>query len=361
MRWREYPQKGRFLHHSYILMLEYLRFFVNEERRKVHVFCVQNEVLLHLTERIFGEGMFLQKIRVRFLEKGEEARLPKGAKMLPKPWRKAYIEHRKPYYLEGDTAVIQTTAENSLYWRKQTAALLEKLKQEGTEVIIPPAEGELPKGILPFADGKRMMYLFAFAGAAEALRRQGKNPAECRYLLAGGNAAAWRSALISMDHRVNHLAIFTADVREAKEAEEELFREWGLVAEVFASPKHPALGEADVVFGCGMEQRKYEHMLKKDALWFDLAGNRPVLRRLMEHRPDVTVVDQFFFRREKRQMEGGAAEAEAFLACPIFRENWKLSPEEAAGKEISGALQEMGYAVSGFSLLGKRVKIMRKP
>ena len=105
----------------------------------------------------------MQKIRVRFLEKGEEARLPKGAKMLPKPWRKAYIEHRKPYYLEGDTAVIQTTAENSLYWRKQAAALLEKLKQEGTEVIIPPAEGELPKGILPLADGKRMMYLFPSA------------------------------------------------------------------------------------------------------------------------------------------------------------------------------------------------------
>ena len=116
-----------------------------------------------------------------------------------------------------------------------------------------------------------------------------------------------------------------------------------------------------MVFGCGMELRKYEHMLKKDVLWFDLAGNRPVLRRLMEHRPDVTVVDHFFFRREKRQMEGGAAEAEAFLTCPIFRENWKLSPEEATGKEISGALQEMGYAVSGFSLLGKRVKIMRKP
>jgi hypothetical protein len=60
-------------------------------------------------------------------------------------------------------------------------------------------------------------------------------------------------------------------------------------------------------------------------------------------------------------MEGGLAEAEVFLTCPIFRENWNFSSKEAVGKEISGALQEMGYAVSGFSLLGKRVKIMRKP
>ena len=305
----------------------------------------------------------MEKIRVRFLEKKEQVPLPVGVKMLPESWQKIYIEKRKPFRLEGDTAILHTTAENgrTSLWRNNAVKLLEALKKKGVSVIIPPAEGDLPREILPFADGRRLTNLFAFQGAREVLKRQGKQPEECRYLLAGGNEAAWRAALVSMGNEANHLSIFTADVGEAKKLEQELFAEWGLLAEVFASPKNPVFQEADVVFGCGMEQRKYEYMLKEGAVWIDLAGNRPVLRKLTEKRPDVTAVDGFFFRKGKKQLEGRSAEAEAFLSCPAFRENWESFPEGDAGKEILCALQEMGYGLSGFSLMEKRVKIRRKP
>lgn len=302
-------------------------------------------------------------VRIRFLEKGEKAVLPKRAEILPKGWRRKYIEKRKPFRREEDTAILQTEAENSMtaLWRKNSRRLLEKLKADGVEIVIPPMEGELPRDILPFANGKRLTNLFAFRGAAEVLRRQGKNPAECQYLMAGGSEGTWRSALISMGNEVNHLAIFTIDVRETKKLEQELFEEYGLMTEVFASPKNPVFGQADVIFGCGMEQRKYEHMLKEGAVWIDLAGNRPVLRKLQETRPDVTVMDGFFFRRGKKQTEGRNAEAEAFLSCNVFRDNWQFPLSEAAGKEMLCELEENGFTVSGFSLYEKRVKIMRKP
>ena len=35
-----------------------------------------------------------------------------------------------------------------------------------------------------------------------------------------------------------------------------------------------------IMLDCGMEQGRYEYMLKNDAVWIDLAGNRPVLRKL---------------------------------------------------------------------------------
>ena len=305
--------------------------------------------------------------RIRFLEKGEKAVLPAGVKVLPKNWQRVYIEKRKPYRLEQEseylTAILQTEKDDAMtaVWRKSERKLLERLKKEGVEVVVPPVEGELPKDVLPFADGKRLTNLFAFLGAAEALNRLGKNPAECRYLLAGGNEGAWRAALFSMGNEVNHLAIFTADVREAKKLEQELFEEYGLMAEVFASPKNPVFLQADVVFCCGMEQRKYEHMLKEGAVWIDLVGNRPVLRKLQEARPDIFVMDGFFFRRGKKQAEGRSAEAEAFLSCDIFRENWHFPLAETAGKEMLCELKAKGYAVSGFSVLGKRVKIRRKP
>ena len=309
----------------------------------------------------------MKTAKVRFLEKGEEAELPKWAKFLPKKGRNRYIEKRKPYCIrmekEGLTAVLQTTAENSMtaVWRKNGEKLLERLKKDGVAIIIPPLEGELPREILPFADGKRLMTLFAFPGAEEVLKRQGKNPEECMYLLSGGNEKIWRSALVSMENEVNHLAIFTADVKGAEKLEQELFEERGLLTEVFASPKNPVLSQADVVFCCGMEQKKYEHMLKNGAVWIDLAGNRPVLRRLTERRQDVTVTDGFFFGRENGQMEGRWAEAEAFCSCESFRKNWKFSPAETKGREILCELKEMGYAVSGFSFMEKRVKIMKKP
>ena len=303
----------------------------------------------------------MEKIRVRFLEKGEAARLPKGVKFLPKGWQQAYIEKRKPYYLDGDTAVLQTTAEHSPYFRKQAAELLEKLKKNGTEIILPPTEGELPRHILPFADGRRLTNLFAFAGGMEALRRQGKQPEACHYLLAGGREADWRSALFSMGSEVNHLAIFTPEPRQAERLTAELFAGWGLMTEVFSSSNHPILGEADVIFGCGVEQRKYEYMLKEGAIWIELAGNRPLLRKLAEKRPDVVLLDGFFFRKGKKQMEGRSVEAEAFLSCPAFREKWEGIPTDDVGKEILCELQERGYGLSGFSLMGKRVKIRRKP
>lgn len=307
----------------------------------------------------------MKTAKIRFLEKGEQAVLPKGGKLLPKGLREKVIESCRPYRLTAEkdmlTGILQTDAENGMtqVWRKHAVKLMERLKKEGVEIIIPPIEGELPRDVLPFAAGRRLTNLFAFQGAAEALRRQGKNPEECTYLLAGGNEEVWRSALTSMGNEVNHLAIFTIDPNSAKGLTQELFEEWGLMTEVFSSPKNPVFQQADVVFCCGMEQRAYEHMLGNEAVWIDLAGNRPVLRRLQEKRPDISAVDGFFFKRGEVQLEGRFAEAEAFLSCEIFRENWQFPLAEAARKEMLCELQEKGYAVSGFSVLGKRVKIRK--
>ena len=309
----------------------------------------------------------MQTAKIRFLEKGEQPMLSKGANLLPKAAKKKYIEACKPYRLTAErdmlTAILQTDGETGMtqVWRKNAVRLLEQLKKDGIEIVIPPIQGELPREILPFAEGRRLANLFAFEGAVEALRRQGKHPEKCRYLLVGGNEDDWRVALTSMGNEGNHLSIFTLDPNGAKELTQELFEERGLMTEVFSSPKNAVFSQADVVVCCGMEQRAYEHMLGKGTVWVDLAGNRPVLRRLMEHRTDVVVMDGFFFKKEEMQMEGRMAEAEAFLSCPIFRENFPFPLEQAAGKEMLCECKERGYAVSGFSLLGKRVKIRRKP
>lgn len=305
--------------------------------------------------------------KIRFLEKGEEAVLPRWAKLLPKSW--GYLEKHRPYRLERDgdgiTGILQVRREGALSvpWRKGALSLLEALEREGVDIVIPPAEGEFPRERLPFAEGRRLAALFAFEGAAEALRRQGKNPAECTYLLAGGDKEMWQGVLSSMGNEVNRFAIFTQEPDVAEEIVEELYMERGLVAEVFSSPKNPVFGEADAILSCGMEQRSLEHILKKGAFWLDLAGNRPMLRRLMQLRPDVSAAEGFFFHIStddgEKQVEGRLAEAMAFLRCDAFRESWQF-PWEESERQLR-ELREMGFSVSGFSAFGKRVKIRKKP
>lgn len=312
----------------------------------------------------------MEPARVRFLEEGEEPVLPKWTKLLPQRWRQRKTVDTYPYTLTRVDGVLtgilqaERTAVLTADWRRGAVRLLAALEEAGAAIIVPPAEGEFPRERLPFAEGRRLAQLFAFAGAAEALRQQGRNPEESAFLLAGGEPHIWGRVLSSLGNEVNRLAIFTQEPETAEGVVQRLYAERGLMAEVFSSPKNAALGAADVVLSCGMEQRAYEHILKKGAIWLDFAGNRPVLRRLCGLRPDVLAAEGFFFRRgEGVQMEGRLAEATAYLECAPFRDGF--SAEDWDGERVFSALREQGFAVSGFSACGEKVKIKacrdRKP
>lgn len=310
----------------------------------------------------------MEPARVRFLEEGEEPVLPKWTKLLPQRWRQRKTVDTYPYTLTRVDGVLtgilqaERTAVLTADWRRGAVRLLAALEEAGAAIIVPPAEGEFPRERLPFAEGRRLAQLFAFAGAAEALRRQGRNPEESTFLLAGGEPHIWGRVLSSLGNEVNRLAIFTQEPETAEGVVQRLYAERGLMAEVFSSPKNAALEAADVVLSCGMEQRAYEHILKRGCIWLDFAGNRPVLRRLRSLRPDISAAEGFFFRMAAEggeQAEGRLAEARAYLGCEAFREGF--SAEDWDGERLFSALQEKGFAVSGFSAFGKRVKIKLHP
>lgn len=299
---------------------------------------------------------------IRFLTEEESPILPGWTRFLPQGWKSRYLEAYCPYRLERQGAHLlgilqmQRAGAMAAPWRKAAAQMLAQMEREGAEIFVPPAEGELPPANLPYADGRRLAAVFAFFGAAEALRRQGKEPAAASYLICGGAEGIWRRILAGMGQEVNRLSIFTAEPQKAEQLAAEIYAGHGLVVELFSSPKHPALAAADAVLSCGMEQRAYEHSLKRGCFWLDLAGNRPVLRRILQNRPDVAAAEGFFFHLGEKQLEGRFAEAEAYLRCAAFRESFL---REGAEAEVFAALQAEGFAPSGFSAFGKRVKIRK--
>ena len=300
---------------------------------------------------------------VRFLEKEERLSLPCWTNLLTEKMRKKYILSKKPFTIGEKDNILYGVLSISdgqgltVPWRNKAEALVKTLAAEGAGIIIPPMEGEFPQKILPIAKGKILAALFAFDGAAEALRRQGKNPEEANFLISGTDSEVLPLVLAGMGDYVNHLSFFADNIGELEEIQEELFTEKGLSTEAFSSPKNPLFVEADAIIVCGMEQTGYEHIIKRYAVFIDAAGNRPVLRKLMQRRWDTAAAEGFYFTFEGQQLEGRWAEARAFTQDMDFQGFWlgNFPGEKAEG--IYNALKEKGFLVCGFSALGKRVKI----
>ena len=255
----------------------------------------------------------MEPARVRFLEEGEEPVLPKWTKLLPQRWRQRKTVDTYPYTLTRVDGVLtgilqaERTAVLTADWRRGAVRLLAALEEAGAAIIVPPAEGEFPRERLPFAEGRRLAQLFAFAGAAEALRRQGRNPEESAFLLAGGESHIWGRVLSSLGNEVNRLAFFTQEPETAEGVVQRLYAERGLMAEVFSSPKNAALGAADVVLSCGMEQRAYEHILTRGCIVVarrDLHGgavtDRDAVGAQLSARGRVDVVADLLAARRRR-------------------------------------------------------------
>lgn len=345
-----YEEKNLF----FVYKIKYLS--ICTKHRAIHA---ENITFLRMRGMDMGYG------EIRFLAEGEKPLLPGWTRFLPQKWQMRYLLQKCPYQLErqGENllGILQTERAGAMAadWRRAALRMLAEMEQNGAEILVPPAEGELPLGNLPYADGRRLAAVFAFAGAAEALRRQGKEPAASAYLICGGEEGLWRRLFAGMGQEVNRLAILTQEPQKAERLAAEIYAAQGLALEIFSSPRHPALAAADAVLSCGMEQRAYLYSLKKHCFWLELAGNRPMLRRILQSRPDIAAAEGFFFHLDEKQLEGRFAEAEAFLRCAPFRADW--TREEPPAQGLFAALQEEGFSISGFSAFGKRVKLRKAP
>lgn len=303
--------------------------------------------------------------KICYLEKEEEIELPRWTRFLTQNMRKKYILSKKPFriYEKDDVlyGVLSFEGGQGLPqpWREKVENMMKALAAEGAGIAITPYEGEVPNNILPLAHGRVLTSLFAFEGAAEALRRQGRNPEEARFVIAGNERKVLDLVLAGMGDYVNHLSFFVDDTEEVEDIQEQLFVEKGLRSEAFSSPKNLLFAEADVVIVCGMDQVGYEHILKRYAVYVDASGNRPSLRRLAQRRWDVVATEGFYFKMEKQQFDQREAEAIAFTRYMEFRRFWLEHLTKEAATEIFSMLKEQSFAVSGFFAFGNRVKIAK--
>lgn len=306
--------------------------------------------------------------QVRFLRNGEVVPLPRGLSYMPRRVREWYVLEKKPYrVVETDqfsSVIFSTHKEGGLpiCWREKMAEMLQGLQANGVGIVVPPSEGEFVDGILPLATGERLNGLFAFDAAAEALHRQGRNPENARFLIVGDEEDLIRSVVAGMGDYVNNLAFYTHQPQQIEGLMEQLFFERGLLTEITSSIKSNPFQEADVVLACGTQDLGYEYALKKDAFWLTVCQDRAGLRKLTARRPDVTAVNGLYICKEGQgQWQSCLGEAVLYREDEMFRRFFENETADAINKEeMFQKLKKDGFFVSGFSALGKRVKIAKK-
>lgn len=305
--------------------------------------------------------------QIEFLEPLKEVKVSKWIEWLPKKWKEEYIYNKKPFsIIENEngtlTGVLSFPLGNGLpeRWRARAEEMLEELKKREVAIVVPPIVGEFPRAIIPFAWGKIFTGLFAFEGAFDALKRQGKNPEEATFVIAGADTESLSLVLAGMGEKVNHLSFFHDDSSDLEEIQEELFEERGLPTEIFSSPKNPTLATAEVIILCGMSQIGYEHIVGRSSIIIDAVGNTPVMKKIVERRKDVIAIDGFYFQSGVQERESKWAEADVFIRNKEFRSLWRTNYYQNKSKEIYSSLEEEKLKVVNFQAMGRKVKITQK-
>lgn len=300
-------------------------------------------------------------ITLTFLRHMHDRILPKWMRRMPEKWKEHYALHHLPFLQsETDSGIeicMQTDQEGyfSPVWREQTKLALEQAKAQGAIIALSPMAADMPKGILPFANGKHLESLFAVEGAALALERMGKEREEANYIIADGTFAP--ILLDCLPLWVNHLGIVTDRPAFYVPYQEEFLSERGLVMEIFSSVGNPIFRDGDAVLSFAKGGRGMVYAMKDNSFFLDLAGNKSLLTHFAEARQNIVTADGFFFKQEEKEYSCMEAEAYAFCLCPSFRQ---FFTENGNAEEARDALFELGFFPCGFSIGNHRRKILRQ-
>lgn len=285
----------------------------------------------------------MKSVVLNFLRSKEERELPFLVSHLPLSWQESYVlRHCPAVWQEEGSALsvcLQTNKEGyfSAPWREETKKALEEAKEKGAVIALSALAKDLPQGILPFADGKKLAGLFAAEGAALWLKRKGKTVEEVSFLLVDGGEEDIFSVLETLPENINACGILTDRPAAFAFWQEEMLAGRGLVLETISSCGQGLFRQADVVISWQKDGASLVYALKKGAFFLDLAGNQKMMERLASVRRDVAAADGFFFSLPQGKQYGAKAEVAAFLCCEDFR-NYFLKREEPLQAKIS--LQE---------------------
>lgn len=305
--------------------------------------------------------------RVRYLKSDEKVNTGKIINVLPEKLKEKYIFFRKPFVInqledhyEGVLSVH--LGEGLPYnWREKCEELIINMQLEGVTILVPPKEGEFPRDILPFAYGKKLMEILTFIHMKDILEKvYKKNKCEniksietTRFVIAGGDARDLGTLTYFMPLEVNHLAFFHSDLDELEALQEHFFSSRGLPTEMFASPRNPVLAEADVVFLCHNSLLAYEHILKENAIFIDIIGNKNITKKIAESRPDVTVIDGFTYERNDQVYTHEEWEARIYNRHRKVRKY--LTGKEIADRDILFYIKNLNLELGDLLLFNEKI------
>lgn len=300
--------------------------------------------------------------------KPKEAPGRKGfAKRLPKRLVKWCVETFRPYTFqkinllgaEGYEILLyldqDEEKEEDIRHQRILEEMLRDFCDKDVEIIIPPQTGVFPTNIIRIAEGKAIKGLFALQAIKKAIKRSGKDWKDCRVILVDGGNFLTKLTLDMIYPYVNFLSIYTDRAEDFTEKVEEIYEDCGLTLQVFSSPKSNIMKEADAILNCGCEMENFDYTMKKGAFYFDIAGNRRKLKRLLVRRDDLFLADDLVLKKGHDFYSTSQIEAASYLTSTSFRKFLCGRYDKETAEEASKFLNAEDFSISGFSCFEKRV------
>ncbi len=305
---------------------------------------------------------------VRYCKK-EEAPGTKGvAKRLPKKLVEWCTETFHPYTFQEMTLLGVAGYEIILFLRhdeeKEESVkhqrILEELLRDfcdkDVEIVIPPEQGVFPTNIIRIAEGKAVKGLFALEAVKKVMKRQGKALKDCHIVIVDGGNFLTKMTLDVVYPNVNFLAVYTDRAEDFAEKAEEIYEDCGLNLQIFSSPKNEIMKEADAVLNCGCEMGNFDYAMKKGAFYFDIAGNRRKLRRLLVRRDDLFLADGLVLKKDGKFYSAAQVEGAAYITSTEFRRFLCARYDQGEAEKAANFLKDEEFSISGFTCLEKRVR-----
>lgn len=249
------------------------------------------------------------------------------------------------------SATVLREKENK--WTPILEEMLRTLCDQGVTVVVPPSGILFPEQIIKVSHGRAIHGFFVMEMMQKALKLQGKTLKEAQIVLIDGNNFMTKLVLDMVSPNVNYLAVYTDRQEDFLEAQEQIYADTGLALQTFSNAKNQWMKSADIILNCGMDMENYDYAFQKKAIYFDMAGNKEKMKRLLVRRDDLLVADGLTLRKDVCSMSSNQLEAVEYVKIPEFRRFLSSRYDKFTACEVSELLKQQNISVTGLLCMGK--------
>lgn len=272
-----------------------------------------------------------------------------------------YVKKYNPFKMQvlklagesGYTVKIPLTEEEAGQNIEKTSKVMlktvEAIKDYHVEIVIAPKNtASLIRNKIRLADGIHTFPFFIMQASIKALKAIGKDIRDCEFLIINGNDALTEMIIDNIYEEVNFLTIIVSHMSEKlTDKAEDIFYETGLSIR-FLSGSKAAVKTADIIINASCAGNRFDYAFKRNAIYFDVCGNKDSLCRLLSRRGDMIIADGLKLAYRQESLSLKEFELAIYLKSKEYRHILAKEYSTDIARNIQEIIKKMRVSIAGF-------------